>query len=96
MALQFEWDWRKARANASKHKVTFQEAVSVFRDPLADVFDDEDHSAAEKREIIIGHSDRQRLLVISFVERLEGVIRIISARGATRREQHDYEEEPAP
>ena len=63
----------------------------VFADPLARIFDDPDHSADESREIIVGHSMEQRLLIISFTER-GGRVRIISARTATRRERHDYEQ----
>ncbi len=89
--IEFEWDPRKAAANARKHGVTFEEAASVFGDPLAAIFTDEAHSTGELREIIIGHSERNRLLLVSFAERAER-IRIISARSATRRERRDYEE----
>ncbi len=68
----------------------FGEAATVFRDPLAFIFDDEDHSEEEYREIIIGHSIRHRLLIVSFTERGD-VIRIISARKADRDEREDYE-----
>lgn len=91
MSLRFEWDANKALANAGKHGVSFEEAVTVFRDPLALIFDDEDHSDEELREIIIGHSERNRLLLVCFTERNDSV-RIISARKATRRERRDYEE----
>ena len=90
MELQFEWDEAKAQANWSKHGVKFEEASSVFRNPLAAIFYDEDHSTDEVREIIIGHSDRNRVLVVSFTER-KPAIRIISARVATKREREDYE-----
>jgi uncharacterized DUF497 family protein len=93
MALEFEWDSKKASANRKKHGVTFEEATTVFGDPLAAIFDDEGHSIGELREIIIGHSDQDRLLLVSFMERGE-TIRIISARCATKRERHDYEENP--
>ncbi len=92
MALRFEWDRDKAASNLEKHDVSFDEASTVFDDPLARIFDDEDHSLDERREIIVGHSILNRLLVVSFVERAEDVIRIISARTATRRERKDYEE----
>jgi len=92
MALDFEWDASKARVNAKKHGVTFAEGLSVFRDPLARVFDDPAHSEAERRELIIGHSADQRLLVVAFVERA-GRIRLISARPATTREREDYEQD---
>jgi uncharacterized protein len=92
MALEFEWDASKARVNARKHAVTFAEGLSVFRDPLARLFDDPEHSGAERRELIIGHSADQRLLVVAFVERA-GRIRLISARPATTREREDYEQD---
>ena len=71
----------------------FEEAATVFADPLAAIFDDEAHSVAEQREIIIGHSAETRLLLVSFTERA-GAIRIISARRATKRERQDYEKNP--
>ena len=92
MQLQFEWDERKAVANLSKHKVSFEEAQSVFYDPLACIFDDEWHSTDEPREIIVGHSSANRLLLVCFAERDPGLIRIISARCTTKRERRDYEE----
>jgi hypothetical protein len=91
MGYRFEWDRRKAIANSGKHGVTFEEASTVFRDPLAFIFDDEYHSEDERREIIIGHSIGGRLVVVSFTERTEGVVRIISARRATKKEQEGYE-----
>ena len=87
-----EWDQHKARWNLRKHGVSFAEAASVFGDPLARIFADEDHSAEEQREIIIGHSAPDKLLLVCFVEPAEGRIRLISARRATKREQPDYEE----
>jgi uncharacterized DUF497 family protein len=92
MQLRFEWDKRKAVTNLSKHKVSFAEAQTVFYDPLACIFDDEWHSTDEPREIIIGHSNSNRLLLVCFTEREPGLVRIISARRATRRERRDYEE----
>jgi len=89
--VNFEWDSRKAALNEAKHGVAFEEAETVFANPLAVIFDDEAHSADEARELIIGHSRRNRILVISFVERSEAV-RIISARPATGKERRDYEE----
>lgn len=91
MSLKFEWDRRKAASNFSKHGVSFEEALRVFADPLARIFDDEDHSIEEKREVIIGHSAKERLLVVCFTAQGESV-RIFSARKATRRERKDYEE----
>ena len=92
MSLQFEWDKKKAISNLKDHKVSFDEASTVFDDPLAYIFDDEDHSIDEQREIIIGNSVLNRLLLISFTERVEDLIRIISAREETKRERQDYEE----
>jgi uncharacterized protein len=89
----FEWDEDKARLNLQKHRVSFLEALSVFSDPLARIFDDPAHSLEEPREIIIGHSGTAGLLLVWLTELLEDRIRIISARRATKREQHDYEEQ---
>lgn len=91
MSLRFEWHRKKAAANLKKHGVSFEEALTVFSDPLARIFDDEDHSVEEQREIIIGHSVDQHLLLVGFTVR-GGSIRILNARKATRREQQDYEE----
>lgn len=91
MSLKFEWDQKKAKSNFSKHRVPFEEALTVFRDPLARIFDDEDHSIEEQREIIIGHSAKGRLLVVCFSAQ-EDLVRIFSARKATNRERKDYEE----
>lgn len=93
MRVEFEWDEDKAASNKKKHQVSFEEAATVFADPLAAIFDDEVHSADEQREIIIGHSEKNRLLLVSFTERA-GAIRIISAREASKRERKDYEENP--
>ena len=87
MSLRFEWDNKKSVANLQRHHVSFDEASTVFDNPLAVIFDDEDHSVNEHREIIIGHSIINHLLVVSFTERTEDVIHIISARLATRLEQ---------
>lgn len=89
--MTFEWDDHKAALNEAKHGVTFGEAQTVFDNPFAVIFDDEAHSADETRELIIGHSQRNRILIISFVERSD-TVRIISARLATRKERKDYEE----
>jgi uncharacterized DUF497 family protein len=91
MSLQFEWDRKKAASNLSEHGVAFEEALTVFAGPLARIFDDDDHSIEEQREIIIGHSVKERLLVVCFTSRGESV-RIFSARRATRKERRDYEE----
>ena len=91
--LEFEWDEKKADGNRRKHGVSFEEAATVFGDPLAAIFDDQEHSADEEREIIVGHSERGRLLLVSFTVRGEA-IRLISARKATKQERRDYEEKP--
>ena len=91
MSLRFEWDPEKAAANLTKHGVSFEEGLTVFSDPLARLFDDEDQSMEEAREIIIGHSTQDRLLLVCFTAR-GASIRIYSARRATRRERQDYEE----
>jgi len=91
MSLHFEWDPKKAAANLAKHGVSFEEGLTVFSDPLACIFDDEEHSREEEREIIIGHSTKHRLLLVCFTAR-GASIRIFSARKATRRERQDYEE----
>jgi len=90
--MRFEWDRAKAASNVRRHGVSFDEAVTVFKDPLALIFDDEAHSEEEHREIIIGISTLRRMVLVCFVERLEDVIRVISARPATRQEIKDYEE----
>jgi len=91
MSLKFEWDSKKAASNFSKHGVSFEEALTAFADPLARIFEDEDHSVEEQREIIVGHSAKERLLIVCFTAQGESV-RIFSARKATRRERKDYEE----
>jgi len=91
MNLRFEWDRKKAASNLSRHRVSFEEALTVFSDPLARIFDDEDHSIEEQREIIIGHSSQRQLLVVCFTAQGESV-RMLGARRATKRERKDYEE----
>jgi hypothetical protein len=91
MSVRFEWDPKKANVNLAKHRVSFEEAMTVFSDPLAKIFKDDLHSTEEQREIVIGHSSRQRLLLVSFAVR-ETTIRILSAREATTPERKDYEE----
>jgi uncharacterized DUF497 family protein len=90
--MQYHWDARKAARNLSKHGVSFDEAATVFDDPLFVIFEDPDHSVREKRLIIMGESNRQRLLVVSYTEPRSG-IRLISARKATPKERKFYEEE---
>lgn len=93
MALTFEWDHKKAASNIRKHKVSFEEAITVFDNPIALIFDDDKHSTdVELREIIIGYSIRNRLLLVSFTERGKDIIRVISARPATKKENMNYEE----
>jgi len=95
MSLRFEWDRKKAASNLFKHKVSFEEALTVFGDPLARIFDDEDHSFEERREIIAGTSAKARLLIVCFTSEHDSV-RIFSARRATRSEREDYEEKNKP
>ena len=90
-APTFEWDRQKASANLEKHGVAFEEALTVFRDPLAKLHDDPDHSVSEPRQILIGHSTHGRLLLVAFTDR-QGTIRVISARKTNRRERRAYEE----
>ena len=90
--MEFEWDPKKAIYNLRKHRVSFEEASSVFNDVLAAVYEDPDHSAHEKRYLIIGTSAQARLLNVSFADRGHR-IRIISARKLTRREKKLYEKE---
>ena len=90
--MRFEWDPVKAESNVRKHGVTFDEAATVFDDPYARVIDDPDHSLDEERFIILGMSMRARELVVSHCLRGVGgkVIRVISARRATKRESAQY------
>jgi len=91
MALTFEWDKNKARENLRKHGVAFDEATTVFGDPLTQTIPDPVHSTQEQRYITIGVSYRGRTLVVVHAERGERT-RIISARLATRTERNVYEE----
>lgn len=88
--MEFEWDPEKAKRNLKKHGVSFEEAVTVFYDPLSATFDDPDHSVGECRHITIGLSSRDRLLVVSHTERGKS-LRIISARPATAHERKKHE-----
>ena len=90
--MNFEWDPAKARRNRRKHRVSFQEAATVFGDPLAMTFLDPDHSASEQRFITVGVSSTNRILIVAHADRGENV-RIISARRATQIERKYYEEE---
>lgn len=91
MSLGFEWDPSKAAANLRKHGVSFEDAQSVFADERARLIDDPDHSVDEERFLLLGLSSSLRLLVVAHCYReAGGVIRIISARKATREEQSFY------
>jgi len=91
--MQFEWDPKKAELNRKKHGVSFEEAVTVFYDPLSATFYDTDHSVGEQRLITVGFSSRGRLLFVSHTERGRA-LRIISARPATARERKRHESQP--
>ena len=95
LMTKFTWDPAKAADNLRKHGVPFEEALTVFGDPLARIHDDPSHSDRERREIIVGHSTKGRLLLVSFTERMR-VVRLISARRATRHEREDYEKGKRP
>jgi hypothetical protein len=88
----FEWDPVKAETNVRKHGVTFDEASTIFGDPLNLLMEDPDHSHDEERYLLLGMSNRRRLLVVAFAERPPRT-RLISARRATRQERRRYEEE---
>ncbi len=88
--MRFEWDGNKVAANVTKPRVSFDEAVTVFYDPLGATFGDPDHSHDESRHVTVGYSARGRLLVVCHVERA-GATRLISARRATARERKRHE-----
>jgi uncharacterized DUF497 family protein len=90
--LYFEWDSEKESRNIKKHGITFKEAATVFSDNLADTFYDPDHSEKEDRYILIGLSESRNILVVAFTARND-IIRIISARKATKNERRYYEDE---
>ncbi len=89
MTFKFTWDTAKARSNLAKHGVSFEEAVTVFGDRLAPVAED---AVDAGRTILLGMSERQRLILVVHAEVDESVIRIISARCATAHERRRYEE----
>lgn len=90
--ISFEWDPAKAAANLRKHQVSFEEARSVFFDDFAIQFFDESHSSDEERFLMLGMSSEAKLLLVCHCEREDGeIIRIISARKATRRESAFYQ-----
>lgn len=89
--IKFEWDSAKATTNIKKHGVSFEEAQSVFYDEFAVQFFDEEHSTSEERFLLLGMSTGRRLLLVCHCEREEGnIIRIISARKATKTESSFY------
>ncbi|MFZ4526487.1 MAG: BrnT family toxin [Chlorobium sp.] len=91
MAIEFQWDDNKARINSEKHGVTFQEAKTVFYDEFADQFFDQDNSDEEDRFLLIGRSNHSRILMVCHCYRKsDEVIRIISARKATKSETKFY------
>jgi len=96
MELIFEWDAKKARINIEKHKISFEEACTVFHDMLLLTFPDEPHSETEDRFISIGMSERERILLVVYTEHDERddriIIRIVSCRKATLSERKIYEE----
>ncbi len=87
----FEWDPTKAKSNFRKHGVSFEEAASVFNDPLSRTFDDPGHSIDEQRFVIIGHSNKNRLIFVSHTDK-EKIVRLISAREVTASERKYHEE----
>ena len=91
MKLNFEWDEKKAKANLKKHRVSFDEATTIFIDPFSITISDPDHSVDEQRYIDLGSSDKGRVLVVVYTERGSN-IRIISCRKATSSERKLYEE----
>jgi uncharacterized DUF497 family protein len=90
--MQFEWDFNKEKINRKKHQISFKEASTVWTDPLALIAPDPEHSLTEEREWIIGESYQCRLLVVVYTMRGD-IIRIISARLATKTEKKQYEQE---
>ena len=88
--MEFEWDRVKATRNRKQHCVSFDEAVTVFYDPMAATFDDPDHSIGESRFVTIGYSSHDRLLVVVHTDRT-GDTRIISARPANAKERKNHE-----
>lgn len=91
MGYIFEWDAKKAKSNARKHGVTFDEATTVFADPLSLLMPDPDHSFAEERYVVLEMSRSQELVIVAFAERPPRT-RLISARRATPSERELYEE----
>ena len=90
--IEFEWDKVKAESNEKKHGVSFSEASTIFGDPLEMTIEDPKHSSGEYRFLSIGRSNAGNLLVVSYTEREQNLIRIISARKATKKELKNYEQ----
>lgn len=90
--VEFDWDDAKEATNIKKHGVDFLEAQTVFNDPLAVTLFDEESSTDEERFLLIGHSAKARKVLVVFAEKVEDVIRIVSARTLTPKERKDYEE----
>ena len=89
--MKFNWNPSKSVQNVKKHGVTFEEAMTVFFDPLAKIASDPDHSDIENRMILIGYSKKQNLLFIVHIYKEDkDTIRIISARKATKKEKNDF------
>jgi len=90
--ILFDWDVAKEEINKKKHGVSFDEAMTAFIDEYSQIYDDEEHSDDEDRFILIGHSEKERLLMVCHCYRDSDIItRIISARKATRQERQKYE-----
>jgi uncharacterized DUF497 family protein len=89
--MRFDWDPEKAKRNRAKHGISFEEAVTVFDDPLYVDFFDPEHSDDENRFLRVGSSNQHRILLVSYTER-EGRAQMISAREATKHERQAYEE----
>lgn len=95
MRYDFEWDSRKAKSNFRKHRISFERAAAIFRDPNLLSISDEEHSQSEERRLTIGLDENGTLLVLAHtfkdLTQTVCIIRIISARKATKREQEQYE-----
>lgn len=91
--MTYEWDEVKAQLNIAKHGVSFEEAVSVFGDEYGIVVFDEEHSSDEERFYLIGMSVKERILIVVHCQRDSDVMRIISARKATKKEKQQYREQ---
>ena len=89
--MDFEWNPQKEKLNLAKHNVSFDEASTVFNDPLSRTFDDPDHSLDERRFIIVGYSDKNRLLFVCHTDS-DKIVRLISAREVTPNERKQHEE----